>query len=110
MWDDRPIVASEVRFCDESGSSPRQTDEKCNQETHAPQQRRVGPAASLDSQPPSLISVLADGQAATAVHHHAITPLAATKGLRSDTFMMVALGDGTVGSYFADHPMSHRPL
>jgi hypothetical protein len=91
MWDDRPIVASEVRFCDESGSSPRQTDEKCNQETHAPQQRRVGPAASLDSQPPSLISVLADGHAATAVYHRCDHVAGGDHGLARRFFYEVAL-------------------
>jgi hypothetical protein len=78
-------------------------------QTQAPQQNALARLLRV-TQPPSLISVLADGQAATAVHHHAITPLAATKGLPSDTFMMVALGGWNGRSYFADHPMSHRPL
>jgi hypothetical protein len=40
----------------------------------------------------------------------AITPLAATTDLRTDSFMMVALAGMNVRSNFADHPMSHRPL
>jgi len=56
--------------------------------------------ASVDSQPPSLISVLADGQAATAIHYrcdhaaggdHRLAQRFLYTGLRSDSFMMVGL-------------------
>jgi hypothetical protein len=39
----------EVRFCDESGSSPRQTTKSANKRPRAPQKRRVGPAALVST-------------------------------------------------------------
>ena len=61
----------------------------------------VRPAASLDtSQPPPLISGLADGYCATAVHDRAIAPLVAIAGLRSNSFVIgCAGGDGTVAAF-----------
>jgi hypothetical protein len=54
----------------------------------------VRPTASLDtSQPASLINVLADGHAATAVHYRCDHAVAATAGLRRDSFTMVALAE-----------------
>jgi hypothetical protein len=64
----------------------------CQQETHAPQQGR-SPDSSLDTQPASLISVLADGHPATALHYRCDHAVAATTGLRRDSFTMVALAE-----------------
>src|ERR1700704_6128250 len=59
---------------------------------------------------PSLISVLADGHAATAVRHRCDHAAGGDHTCAPILYDGCSGGDGTLRSNFADHPTSHRPL